>query len=149
VITEEIINNFIQGEKEGFDKIYEAYSSGMYMLCLRYTRCDDDAKDVLQEAFIKVFRYRNQYHADKPIGPWIKTIVIRTALNYIKEQYRFKLTDDDLFFDEVQNQEDMEDKTNDMKLRLLKVLQQLPEGYRTIFNLLKEPQNRSIPKQKR
>lgn len=136
MLTKEIIDNFICGDKDGFDAIYKAYSSGMYMLCLRYTRCDDDAQDVLQEAFIKVFRYRKQYDADKPIGAWIKTIVIRTALNYIRENYRFQLTDNDYHFDEsVINEESNNEDSTEMKQKLIKVLQALPEGYRTVFNL--------------
>lgn len=137
VITEEVIQSYIKGEKEGFDTLYGAYSSGMYAICLRYTRCADDANDVLQEAFIKVYQYREKYDLSKEIGPWIKTITIRTALNYIKTNYRWTLTDDDFVFDsaELNSAQDNLNDASDLKHRLMLALNQLPDGYKTVFTL--------------
>jgi len=107
----------------------------MYGVCLRYTRCADDAQDVLQETFIKVYRNCGQYSLDKPLAAWIKTITINTALSYIRKTYRFELHEDDIFFDE---QQEMELATEDhelLKRQLLNVLNKLPDGYRTVFNL--------------
>lgn len=134
-ITKAIIDSFVKGEKLGFDTLYGSYSPGMYAICLRYTRCDDDAQDVLQEAFIKIYKNRDKYDTTKEIGPWIKTIVIRTALNYIKEQYRYSLTADDSHFDQVEVISVEEDPTMDQKQQLMLILQGLPDGYRTIFSL--------------
>ena len=58
MIAEETLQAFIKGKKKGFDTVYEAYSPGMFMICLRYTRCNDDAQDVLQETFIKIYNHR-------------------------------------------------------------------------------------------
>ncbi len=134
MITKEIIQAYVSGEKHGFDKIYESYSSGMFMICLRYTRCNDDAQDVLQEAFIRIYNKRSSFDVERPIGPWIKTIVIRTALNYIKENYRFDLTSDESYFDRASVEEIVEED-QDLKAKLLAVLNKLPDGYRTVFNL--------------
>ncbi|MFZ9027979.1 MAG: RNA polymerase sigma factor [Crocinitomicaceae bacterium] len=137
VITPEVIESFVQGEKKGFDIIYGAYSSGMYSICLRYTRCADDANDVLQETFIKIYENRAKFDTSKEIGPWIKTITIRTALNYIKTNYKWTLTDDDYTFDTAQvdsAQENM-NEANDLKRKLKLALEQLPDGYRTVFTL--------------
>ena len=135
MIAKETLQAFVKGKKKGFDTVYEAYSPGMFMICLRYTRCNDDAQDVLQETFIKVYNHRDSYDIEKPIGAWIKTITIRTALNYIKEQYKFQLTDDESYFDASTNTNDGESNTNDLKQKLLIILNQLPDGYRTVFNL--------------
>lgn len=137
VITKEVIESFIQGEKKGFDTIYGVYSSGMYAVCLRYTRCADDANDVLQETFIKVYENRSKFDTSKEIGPWIKTITIRTALNYIKSNYKWTLTDDDFVFDSAQldSAQDSMNEANDLKRKLKLALDQLPEGYRTVFTL--------------
>jgi RNA polymerase sigma-70 factor (ECF subfamily) len=135
VIAKEVLIEFVQGQKQAFDKIYAAYAPGMYGICLRYTRCDDDAKDVLQESFIKIYQSREKYNVDLPIGAWIKTITIRTALNYIKDNYRLILTDDEMRFDRSVFEEEHEDNNRELKEKLLQVLQQLPDGYRTVFNL--------------
>ena len=134
MIAKEVVQAYIAGDKKGFDEIYSAYSPGMFMICLRYTRCKDDAQDVLQEAFIKIYNKRESFDIERPIGPWIKTIVIRTALNYIKENYKFQLTDDANYFDQVTFEESASDN-QDLKKKLLDVLNKLPDGYRTVFNL--------------
>lgn len=135
MITRDVIEAFIEGEKDGFDKIYEAYSPGMFVISLRYTRCNDDAQDVLQETFIKVYNHRDKYDIERPIGAWIKTITIRTALNYIKENYKFQLTDDESYFDGVIPMDPLEDDNQDLKTKLIAVLNKLPDGYRTVFSL--------------
>jgi RNA polymerase sigma-70 factor (ECF subfamily) len=135
VIDKEVLTKFVQGEKGAFDKIYAAYSSGMFGICLRYTRCEDDAKDVLQDSFIKLYTNREKFDVNLPIGAWIKTITIRTALNYIKENYRWVLTDDEMKFDRFVLDSESEIDLIDLKNKLLLLLQKLPDGYRTVFNL--------------
>ncbi|WP_343630993.1 RNA polymerase sigma factor [Fluviicola sp.] len=135
MLTKEIEEQFTKGNRKAFDAVYAAFSAAMFALCLRYTRCQDDAQDVLQEAFIKVYKSCGQYSTDKPLAAWIKTITINTALSYIKKNYRFELHEDDAFFDEQQEiQFDAEDQEH-LKNKLLQILNELPDGYRTIFNL--------------
>jgi RNA polymerase sigma-70 factor (ECF subfamily) len=125
----------VKGDKAAFDSIYAAYSSGMFGICLRYTRCHDDAQDVLQDSFIKLYQTRERFNPELSIGAWIKTITIRTALNYIKDHYRLILTDNDMKFDQIISEEEMDCDTQDLKEKLLQTLQKLPDGYRTVFNL--------------
>jgi RNA polymerase sigma factor (sigma-70 family) len=135
VIAKEVLIKFVEGDKLAFDQIYAAYSSGMFGVCLRYTRCRDDAQDVLQDSFIKLYQTRERFNPELSIGAWIKTITIRTALNYIKDQYRMVLTDNDMKFDQLVLEEEAELDNRELKERLLQLLQQLPDGYRTVFNL--------------
>lgn len=135
MIAKDVLIKFVKGDKLAFDQIYAAYASGMFGICLRYTRCHDDAQDVLQESFIKLYQTRERFNPELSIGAWIKTITIRTALNYIKDHYRYVLTDNDLTFDGHLVDEEIELETHALKERLLRVLQQLPDGYRTVFNL--------------
>ena len=135
MIAKEVLIKFVDGDKLAFDQIYAAYSSGMFGICLRYTRCRDDAQDVLQDSFIKLYQTRERFNPELSIGAWIKTITIRTALNYIKDHYRLVLTDNDLKFDQLVIEEESEIDNRELKERLLQLLQQLPDGYRTVFNL--------------
>ncbi|MEN9997206.1 MAG: hypothetical protein RI922_196 [Bacteroidota bacterium] len=135
MIAKEVLIKFVEGDKLAFDQIYAAYSSGMFGVCLRYTRCRDDAQDVLQDSFIKLYQTRERFNPELSIGAWIKTITIRTALNYIKDQYRMVLTDNDMKFDQLVLEEEAELDNRELKERLLQLLQQLPDGYRTVFNL--------------
>jgi RNA polymerase sigma-70 factor (ECF subfamily) len=135
MITSDIVIGFSKGEKAAFDKIYAAFSASMFGVCLRYARCRDDAQDMLQESFIKLYNARESVNPEMPIAPWIKTITIRTALNYIQKNYSIVLIDNELKFDqaifEVENELDKQALMD----KLLKILQQLPDGYRTVFNL--------------
>ncbi len=136
MITKEILTDFIKGDKHAFDAIYQSYSKGMYGICLRYSRCADDAQDILQEAFIKVYNNRKQYNPEKPIGAWIKTIAIHEALNYIKKNYnRFVLTENEGDFNETEELSIASEDQNELKEKLMSILNKLPDGYRTIFNL--------------
>lgn len=135
MITKDIEEQFVKGDRKAFDAIYAAFSAAMFGVCLRYTRCQDDAQDVLQEAFIRVYKNCGQYSLDKPLAAWIKTITINCALTYIKQNYKFVLQEEETYFDE---QHEMALESEDQELirkKLLLVLNRLPDGYRTIFNL--------------
>lgn len=135
VISEDIAEQFRKGDKKAFDLIYTAYSGAMYGICLRYTRCKDDAQEILQESFIKIYKNAHQYSLDRPLAAWIKTIVINTALTYIKKNYRFSLKEDDTYFDEHVEMDLMDEDQETLKRMLLTFLNRLPDGYRTVFNL--------------
>lgn len=135
MLTKKIEEQFAKGNRKAFDAVYAAYSAAMFGLCLRYTRCSDDAQDILQEAFIKVYKSCEQYSTDKPLAAWIKTITINTALTYIKKNYRFELHEDDNFFDEQQEVEFDTENQEQLKKKLIQILNELPDGYRTVFNL--------------
>lgn len=113
--------------------LYEKYAGGMLVVCMRYCKNKDDAEDVLQEAFIKVFKNIKSFRGDSTLGYWIKRVVINTALNHQRGKlYLFPMVDinqidsnemDDMVLDNYQ----LED--------LLKMIQSLPVGCQVIFNM--------------
>lgn len=88
------------------------------------------ANDVLQEAFIQVFRDIKQFRGDSTIGAWIKTIVVRNAIRKIKREKDFMLTEEIDSNEVVQWPEEMYGED------LEKAILSLPAGYRTIFLLI-------------
>lgn len=135
MITEQVLVDFTKGKKYAFDVIYSSYAAGMYAICLRYTRCDDDAQDVLQEAFIKVFKNQKQYQITSPIGAWIKSITINSALTYIQKTYKYQLHEDENVFDKLVLEEESTVEIEELRVKLMQILNKLPEGYRLVFNL--------------
>ena len=125
---------FIQGNKKAFDEIYAAYSSAMYSVCLRYTKNADEAADILQDAFIKIYEKRQLYNPEYAIGAWIKRIVINEAINHFRVNKRFQLVEDDQFFDGPDEQIEIRDNGK-LREALTQVLRELPDGYRTVFNM--------------
>ena len=115
-------------------QLYELFSESMLGVCYRYTKSINDAEEVLQQGFIKVFRNLHQYKMQGDLGAWIRRIVVNTAINYLKRKPRYQL---DLSFEDsslhpITSGEP--DITLNMK-DLLNLVRQLPPGYQTIFNL--------------
>jgi RNA polymerase sigma-70 factor, ECF subfamily len=130
----QIAEEFIRGEQSAFDWIYASYAKGMFSICLRYTKNSDEAADILQDAFIKVYEKRSLYNPAYELGPWIKRIVINQAINHFRINKRFDLVEDERYFEVPEENIEIEDLQN-VKEALMAVLQELPEGYRAVFNM--------------
>ncbi len=136
MLSEEDIDNFIQGKECGFSRVYDEYSRGMYSVCFRYLQSTKDAEDALQESFIKIFNSRESFDKNKNIGAWIKTITIRTTLDLIKKKQYFRdfiknQPSDPFIFD---NEEERHTHLN-FQENLKQILNEIPKGYSTIFQL--------------
>lgn len=104
-------------------------------ICLRYGANEAEAEDVLQESFIRVFKNLNKYSGKGPLGAWLRKITVNTAL----EQYRKNKSQKGLavVFDMSDSNPKIEDSAiEQLELEdLLKKIQALPTGFRTVFNL--------------
>lgn len=129
-----LAEEFIRGDKHAFDWIYTNYAKGMFAICLRYTKNSDEAADILQDAFIKVYEKRSLFNPEYEIGPWVKRIVINQAINHFRVNKRFELVEDESYFEEPEEFIEIDDLQH-VKQALLAVLWELPEGYRTVFNM--------------
>jgi RNA polymerase sigma-70 factor (ECF subfamily) len=125
-----------QKRPENFERLYNTHKSMVYGIALRYLRCKDDANDVVQETFISAYTNYDQYDENKPIGPWIKRIAINAALMYIRKNYRFKLIENERELDSSHVPIDDEKEEGAFTQEdLIAILHELPNGYRTVFNL--------------
>lgn len=66
--------------------LYSQYSHGMYCVAMRFLKNEDDAEDVLQEAFIKAFHKIDQYKGEVSFGAWLKKIVVNQSLDFLKSK---------------------------------------------------------------
>jgi len=103
------------------------------VICLRYTKSQQEAEDVLQESFIKVFRNLSGYRGESRLDYWIKRIVINTALNsQRKKLYMYPMVD----IEDVKNEFDQSKTLSEFQMEeLLKMIRELPAGCQTVFNL--------------
>ncbi len=122
-----------KGDAHAQEKLYAQYSKQMYVICIRYTRSQQEAEDVLQEAFIKVFEKIGQYKGEAAIGGWIKRVVVNTALNSQRSKlYMFPMTD----VQQLTSHQEEELTLSGFQLEeLLEMIRSLPEGCQVIFNL--------------
>ncbi len=126
----ELIQACLRNDRLAQKELYERYNSAMYTLAYRITNDFEMANDVLQDAFIKVFRNLSKFRRESTLGAWIKTIVVRTALSKIKkepivESLEAKHIKESLNWGHHLDVEYLE-----------KAIQALPEGYRVVFTLI-------------
>jgi RNA polymerase sigma-70 factor (ECF subfamily) len=101
---------------------------------MRYMGNTMEAEEVLQESFIKVFEKLKQWKGEGPLGGWIRTIVVNTALTRIKNNKKFRL--DKNIDDAVSLSDNGEDQLEALQAAdLMKLIAQMPDGYKTVFNL--------------
>ena len=142
MISEE---DFIEGCKKGKrwaqSELYNRYSGSMLGVSMRYSRNVSEAEDVLQEAFIRIFKYIKNFEGrhEGSLSAWIKTIVVNTTLSHNRNNKKHHYTED---IDDIQVSADpvlLFDDEMDISRRKQKVImesiQKLPVGYRTVFNL--------------
>jgi len=121
--------------KARFQRIlYDRYSPALFGICLRYTKNEMEAKDVLQDSFIRIFSKLEQYRGDGSFEGWLKRIAVTTALNYLTQTKRFRLMDD------IESHSDsgalkVEDNDAFSQEDILRMIRELPVGYQTVFNL--------------
>ncbi len=124
----------MRGNATAQKQLYDAFADTMLGICYRYTKSLADAEDVLQEGFIKVYRSLPNYRHEGELGGWIRTIMVNTALNWLKKKKEYQY--DMSFLNEQLHP--VADDNPEIKLRtkeLAELIRQLPSGYQTIFNL--------------
>jgi len=128
-----LIDACIKGDRAAQKSLYDIFSKKMYVVSLRYTKSQQEAEDVLQESFIKVFKSLNSYRGDSRLDYWIKRIVINTALNsQRKKLYMYPMVD----INDVNNSAEYNKALSDFSLaELLRMIRELPTGCQTVFNL--------------
>ncbi len=133
VAETDLIRGCLDGNRRMQKQLYDQFSSKMYAVCLRYMGNADDAQDVLQEGFIKIYKNLERFRGDGSFEGWVRRIFVNTAI----EQIRKKKIDVSITEKEEETIEfktiSAIDKINEKDL--LKIVQELSPGYRTVFNL--------------
>jgi RNA polymerase sigma factor (sigma-70 family) len=114
-------------------ELYETFKSKMFGICLRYAGNYDDAQDILQDGFLKVFEKIDQFGFKGAFEGWLRRIMVNTALERFRTNYRVININDNL--KEIDH-EQQGDFTSDIDAReLVKFVQELSPKYRMVFNL--------------
>ena len=115
-------------------ELFMRYSESLFATCVRYVGCEDQAKDVLQESFLAIFKYIQNYNADKgSLFTWMNKICINQSLKHIKSSYTV------IDYGEEDHSSIADANPSAMELleanELFNEIIKLPEPYRTVFNL--------------
>ncbi|RLD43472.1 MAG: hypothetical protein DRI86_09950 [Bacteroidetes bacterium] len=131
---EELLSNCLQNDRNSQYKLYEKYSRKIFGVCMRYAKNHTDAEDILQEGFIKVFKYLKDYSGRGSFEGWLRRIMVTTALNYYKKKNLFNKDIDPecSYITLPASNEALSTMTHN---ELLVMIRELPIGYQTVFNL--------------
>lgn len=130
--NQDLITACINGDRKAQHSLYKYYASKLFSVAWRYMKKKEDAEDVLQEAFIKIFKNLEGFKADSSLETWMRRITINCALNHQRGKlYMFPMLDitdlneydEPLAFDNFQEEE------------IMSLVNELPEGSRIVFNL--------------
>lgn len=128
-----IIKNCKSGRLKHQEVLYKHFYGYAMGICLRYAYTKTDASEILNDSFLKVFKNIKHFNDELPFKPWFRKIIVNTAIDYYRKNARLLPT---LEIEEVENEKFNVDTIdtftyNDLK----KILDELPEPYRLIFNL--------------
>lgn len=129
---EKLVEGCLGKERSYQELLYKKFAAKMMGVCLGYTKDKDAAKDLLQEAFIKVFNNISNYNGQGSLEGWIRRIVVNTAIDQYRKENKLYVSNieketppsvDNSILEQVNSEE------------LLQLIRKLPEGYRMVFNL--------------
>jgi RNA polymerase sigma factor (sigma-70 family) len=129
-----IISGCKKGERKAQEQLYKNFYRAMLSLCMRYTKNEDDALEVLNNGFLKVFKNIQRYEpAQASLYTWIRTIVINTCLDFIKAKSRQEQYKE---LDEAVSVHISPEVISRMKASdLLALVRKLPPATQAVFNL--------------
>ncbi len=131
----------IEGNERAQAQLYQIFGKQMMAVCIRYARDRDEAQDLFQDGFVKVFRKIDLYDGTGPLGAWIRRTMVNNALDQIRKNKR-EAKQVDAFKDEyLFNHEDQinpfqeDDNPIPDREKLMDLVAKMPHGYRTVFNM--------------
>jgi RNA polymerase sigma-70 factor (ECF subfamily) len=131
---EELVKGCISKAPIAQKELFERFSRKMMGVCLRYAARSEEAEDMLQNGFIRIFEKIETFRGTGSLEGWIRKIMVNESLSYLRKNKAMKMN---LDIDEVHYMvpgnshvgETMNEKD------LLRIIQQLPVGFRTVFNM--------------
>jgi RNA polymerase sigma-70 factor (ECF subfamily) len=134
-MTEEaILQGCIKNNPTAQKALYERFSAKMLSVCYRYGHNREDAEDMLQEGFIKVFAQIHTFQNRGSFEGWVRRIMIHTCINNLKKNKRFNESVDLIHATSIQVKEESIPSIIQAK-QVIECIRLLPIGYRTVLNL--------------
>ena len=131
----ELIKRVSKGDSQAMRSIYDTYVGYLMGVCTRYVPERDDAKDILQDSFVKIFSNIKGFdnRGEGALKAWMTRIVINESLGFLRSQKRFiPLEDDTSLADDTEEEAEVDNVPIEVIHRMI---EELPIGYRTVFNL--------------
>ncbi len=133
MVLKQLIKSCIKGDRGAQKEMYQIYSPVLYAIIKRYVKSDFDAEDVLIDSFLKIYQNLSKFRNEGSFEGWIKKIAVRESLMFLRRNkvFRMLIEVDNISVHQKITYQDQELEYQD----IIDVLQLLPVGYRTVFNL--------------
>lgn len=129
----DLINGCIEGDRRMQEELYRRFSPRMYAVCLRYAGNAEEAEDILQEGFIKIFKKLDSFRGEGSFEGWVRRIFVNTAIEHFRrKRYLQPVTEKEENSIEGKSLSALDDLA---EKDILALVRQLSPGYRTVFNM--------------
>jgi RNA polymerase sigma factor (sigma-70 family) len=133
-IDKNVLEACMTNDRKAQELLYKQFYGPMMVLCMRYTRNEEDAIEVLHNGFLKVFKHLGTYDTSKgSLYTWIKTIVVNSAIDFIRSKQKFGTTIELTEVHEISMDNEAIQRMS--ATELLQLVRRLPNATQTVFNL--------------
>ena len=133
-----LVKRCAEQDRDAQQALYKAMYSKMLNVCYRYSRRPEEAKDLLQDGFIKVFKKIEKFNFNGSLEGWVRRIMVNNAIDYYRSnKNKFALSEvyiEEGDLSDIEDEETEIEPTIDGK-EILECIQELSPGYRTVFSL--------------
>jgi RNA polymerase sigma factor (sigma-70 family) len=120
----------LQGERQAQKEIFQMYAPKMMAICLRYAPSKQEAEDILQDSFVKVFTHLQDFSFQGSFEGWVRRIIVNTAIRHCQK------AENNVSIDQVADETTDPEVFNSLSEdELINIISSLPDGYRVVFNL--------------
>ena len=130
----QLIEGCIKKDRKAQKVLYDKYSKRMMAVCLRYVKDTEEARDLLQEGFIKLFMNIHTYAGDGVFDGWVRKIFVNCALEQLRRQDVLRNVEDidSVDYTNIQDESTISQLSAD---EIMICVRSLPDGFRTVFNM--------------
>ncbi|MBC7425846.1 MAG: sigma-70 family RNA polymerase sigma factor [Bacteroidia bacterium] len=135
----EILNGCLNGSQQAQRWLFDKYGARMLGICRRYCKNEDDARDIMQDGFVKIFTKISDFKQNSSISTWMTSIMIFTSIDYLRKNSKLGI------FQSVENMGEEFDYEDEQPLelkganlsheQLLSIIDELPDGCKFVFNM--------------
>lgn len=129
-----IIKGCKKGDRKAQNQLYQTYKNMLFGVCLRYGANFQEAEDLLQEGFVKIYSDLYQYRPTGALGAWMRKVMVNVCLMHLRKRKTFF---SNIEIEQIaETYESNDDNFENYRAEaLIQMIQKLPEGYRAVFNL--------------
>ncbi|MDF2434098.1 MAG: hypothetical protein JWP44_3729 [Mucilaginibacter sp.] len=123
----------LKNDRKQQELLYKTLAPKMMAVCMRYSSDKDEAQDILQEGFIKMFNNAHKYRGEGNLEGWIRRIMVHCAISRYRKQKQLVLVEE---LPETGNSLSNGYNAHGLEVKdLLTMIQKLPQAYSSVFNM--------------